>query len=310
MNNNIFYFASVFSNRKSWRAFFGKNRLLIPDNINDGQEERFNTTRTIRLTQRYLKQWNVFFNTKKINTIAPYSFHWPAMMKFYIQDLLYNLKVNNTKILHIGHEAELVGEYSFGEKEFYTNRNKLVDICLLKQGGVILVTDSLVKDKTDNTVFKSKDYFFAKDIPVDDSNPLMSSKEWNNTPFHFFSKGFSKREEQFKKGENGYNVIGKYCSKNLCRRFGFLSGALSIDHQFRLPTRLIHNEAPYLQGMCTGNIVFKLLADELNKNIKKINIYYNNKMYFDQTIEIRYNDSDYEVYDENETMIAFGSITL
>lgn len=310
MDNTALYLASVILNKKSWRAFLGGNRLVIPEATVNGRKEFFDSTRTFRLTEKYLKQWNNFLKSEKINTTLPYSFHWPAMMKFYIRELLYNLKVNNTRVLHIGHEAEVKGTYSFSRDSIYKNRNMLKDIHLLRKGSVVLVTESVVEDTSGNFVFHAADYFHVSDIPENDMRSLSSSEFCDRTPLKFFNKGFGRREQTFKDGGKGYRTINHYFPGNMCLRFGILSGAISLHHQFRLPTRLIYHEMPYLQGMCTGNVIFKLLADELNRDIKKINIYFNNKMYFPGSIELRFNNKHYEVYDERKVMVAFGSVNI
>jgi len=308
MDNTTLYLASIIFNKKSWRAFLGKNRLLIPGIDNDIKNEIFNSTRTFRLTDKYLVQWKNFLRTDKIKTTVPYSFHWPAMMKFYIRDLLYNLKVNNIRVLHIGHEAEVTGNYITGKDSIYKNRNVLKDICLLKKSNAVLVTESFVEDRTGNIIFHATDYFHVTGIPVKDFNTISSSGYCNRTSLNFFGMGFRKREQQFKDGIKGYKTINHYFAANMCFRFGLLSGAVSLHHQFRLPTRLVYNDKPYLQGMCTGNVIFNLLSDGINEDIKKINIYFNNKMYFPQSVELRYNNRFFEVYDEKKTMVAFGRV--
>ena len=72
-------------------------------------------------------------------------------------------------------------------------------------------------------------------------------------------------------------------------------------------TFYFRGEEPFMQGMCSGNIVLKLLHKELGENLDKYSVYFNNKLFFPQTVELRCDDTDFELYDEKENMIAFGS---
>jgi hypothetical protein len=308
MDNTVSYLASVILNIKSWRAFLGSNRLLIPESVMANRNNIFVSTRSFRLTEKYIAQWKKFLQNDKIKTTDPYSFHWPAMMKFYIRELLHNLKVSNIRVLHIGHEAEITGNYTPGKESVYKNRNRLKDICLLKKRCAVLVTESFVEDKDSNIIFHATDYFHVADIPDNDFKILASSEFPANSSLKFLNTGFRMREQKFKDCGKGYKAVNYYFTANMCLRFGLLAGAISLHHQFRLPTRLIYNEMPYLQGMCTGNVVLSLLTHGLNKNITKINIYFNNKLYFPQSVELRYNNRHFELYDEKKIIVAFGNI--
>jgi hypothetical protein len=58
--------------------------------------------------------------------------------------------------------------------------------------------------------------------------------------------------------------------------------------------------------MCTSNIVLKILCDELGEDIRHFSVYFTNQLAFPQRIEIRCDDSRFEVFDEANTMVAYG----
>ncbi len=307
MDNKIKYFGSMIFNRKVWRTVFGPHKLTIPKQGNDSNQKHIQHEYEFKLSENYLNEWNELFQTTKSEFVIPYAFYWPWLMKFLMEDLLYDLGLNLRYVYHIGQEAEFTGKYDFGKNAAYINKNSLVDLCPMRKDRLMIVTETTVEKKTGGIIFKSIDYVIVQNIPGEQMASLTTSESWNKTPLTFLESGFRKREPLFSDPKKAGNIASYYCPKNLWLKFGFVSGAISITHGFWLISRYFRGEEPFMQGMCSGNIALKLLSHDLGQKFRKFNIFFNNKLFFPQTVELRCDENHFELYDEKENMVAFGS---
>lgn len=305
MDNKIKYLSSMVFNPKTWQTLFGPHRFRIPEYDSDIKGCGIHHFREFRITDSYLGEWNQLFRGGSSPTIVPYSFHWPWMMEFLMHHLLPQLGLNLRNVLHLRQEAEFLGEYK-NSGSVYSTDNRLTDICLLEKNRIMLVTNTTVADAAGNPIFKSTDFTIVLNVPEDTLEELESSTCWNQTGLEFMKNGFRRKKPIFPGAEDAECRMSFYCDDNFWLRFGIVSGAVSLTHGYWIISRYFRKHEPFLQGMCTANLVLYLLVRELGETLSRFEVSFNDKLYFPQNVELRFDSEDFELFDEQNRQVAFG----
>ncbi len=300
MDHKFQYFTGML-NKKTFKTVFGKHELLIPEKTDHGVESSYEFV----LSESYLGEWNSLFNSEDSESIVPYTYYWPGVIKFSMEKLLCGLGMKMKYALHLGQETEYFRNYVYGA--LYNCKTRLVDICHLNHNRIILITENLIKDDEGNTVLKSTDYTFMPEIGQEAVDKLNASTSWNKHSLEMLTNGLKKKKPLFAEAAKAKKKATYYCPKNLWWVFGSVSGGTTLTHGFWLVSKLIRKEEPFMQGMCSGNIVLKFLSQHLGEDLEKFTVFFNNKLFFPQTVELRYDDEHFELYDENNNMVTFGT---
>jgi len=305
MDHKLDYLSKMVFNKNTWKSVLGSHNMRIPEFCSDPLRSEIQHSREFRLTSSYLEEWNLLFGGGSADAIVPYSYYWPWMMEFLMHHLLPSLGLNLRHVLHLRQEAEFVGQYRNGDG-VYRNHQRLIDLCPLEKNRVMLVTETIVTNQTECMVFRARDFTIVLDVPQTSLEALCSSKSWNRTSLGFMKNGFRRKKPIFERARDAPGRCTFYCDDDFWLRFGLVSGAVSLTHGYWLISRYFRKQDPFLQGMCTGNLVLYLLMLELGERLKGFEVSFSDKLYFPQQVELRFDDQEFELFDEKNRQVAFG----
>lgn len=291
----------IFS-KKVMTTIFGKQQFTLPEAVNGVYIPKIHD---FKLSESYRDEWNRMFNTQHAHEILPYSYYWPWMMDYIMKNLLPGLGISLKNVLHLGHEACVMDNFSSLQASRNTMKNSLVDLCALSKNKIVLVTETSIVNERDEVLYMAQDYTVALNMSSQAMEMLKNAPQWDHAEVPFRNDSFRNKESRFRTDtEAPYRSY--YCRANLASRFGSVAGALSVTHASVITAKIFRKGKAFLQGMCTANIVIKILCDELNESISDFSIYFTNQLAFPQRIDVRYDDSVFEVFDESNIMVAYG----
>ncbi|WP_459922254.1 hypothetical protein [Desulfatiferula olefinivorans] len=283
-------------------CIFGKQRFRLPEPRNGVY---IPTDHQFTLSDSYLEEWKEMMETPDIKGVPPYSYYWPWMMDFTMKDLLPELGICLKNVLHLGHEARIMPDFASIREKRNRLKNRLVDLCALSKNKIVLVTETTITDENDQILYQARDYTVVLNMKPEEMEMLQRAGNWDHEEIPFRHESFRNKESLFRDDEHA-PFKAYYCMGDLAGRFGSVAGALSVTHASVFTATIFRKGKVFLQGMCTANIVIKILCDELGETLGDFRVYFTNQLPFPQRIEIRYNDSVFEVFDEANTMVAYG----
>lgn len=289
-------------NKKVMSSIFGKQRFTLPESVDGVYIPK---THDFKLSDHYRDEWNVMLNSQQATGVIPYSYYWPWMMDYTMKNLLPDLGICLKNVLHLGHEATVNANFSSIQQSKNRMKNRLVDICALSKNKIVLVTETSIVDDKDAVLYMARDFTVVLNMKSEDMELLNQSPQWDHAEVPFRNESFRNKESRFQTDRTALRG-SFYCEGNLANRFGSVAGALSVTHASVLTAKIFRKGKAFLQGMCTANIVLKILCDELKENVGDFRIYFTNQLAFPQRIEVRYDESSFEVFDESNIMVAYG----
>lgn len=302
MDNKIQYFSGLVNGR-SFKSLFGNQALILPESGDSRHCKPASSMHRIRISKSYIAEWNELFKTEYIVEDVSFMYYWPKMIKFLMHKLLPDLGLNLRNVFHIGHESEIFKPYYLNQKDYYIIKNRLVDLCTLKQDKIILVTETVIESEKGETVYFAKDYTVVMNIMPHEIESVISHPDWNRSSLSFMKDGFRYKKTAL---EFPINEISFNCDNDLALRFGLVAGAVNITHGVWIISRYFKRGNPFLQGTCTANLIIMLLSQNAGEKIKDINVYFNNKLYLPGTVTLRFDKVNFELYDKDETMVSYG----
>lgn len=306
MDNKFKFFTSMIFNKKVIKTIFCKQSLVIPEPVNGIY---IGTTHKFRISDKYLKEWNDLLKSEDTESVVPYTYYWPWLMDWLMKHLLPDLGISLKNVLHMGHDATFSENFSKITSGSYLIKNSLIDLCPLSKNKIDMVTQTLIESEEGELLFKVRDHTIVLNMKDDDMEMLENSEIWDRVAVPFRDDSFRKKESLFN-DSTGCRISRFECKGDIASKFGSVSGALSVTHASVIPAKIFRQGKVFLQGMCTGNIVMKVLAHELKEDIKNFEVYFTNQLVFPQSVEIRFDESRFEVFDESNTMVAYGNRQL
>jgi hypothetical protein len=91
------------------------------------------------------------------------------------------------------------------------------------------------------------------------------------------------------------------------RRYGLVSGDLNLVHTTRTAARVFGFRGAFLQGLGTANHVLADIARHVPDRLETFQILFARPLYLGQTVEIVRDHGSFEVLDQRERVIAYGS---
>jgi hypothetical protein len=91
------------------------------------------------------------------------------------------------------------------------------------------------------------------------------------------------------------------------RRYGLVSGDLNLVHTTRTAARVFGFQGAFLQGLGTANHVLADIARHVPDPLETFQILFARPLYLGQTVEIVRDHGSFEVLDQRERVIAYGS---
>lgn len=306
MDNKFKFFTSMVFNKKVIKTIFRKQKFVIPEPVNGVY---IGTTQQFNISDNYLKEWNDLLKSDDATNLIPYTYYWPWLMDWLMKNLLPDLGISLKNVLHMGHDATFSENFSKIKNGNYIIKNYLKDLCPLSKNKIDMVTETVIESEEGEIIFHVRDHTIILNMKDEDMEMLQHSEIWDTVDVPFKDDSFRRKDSVFKDSTDCR--ISKFeCKGDIASKFGSVSGALSITHASVIPAKIFRQGKIFLQGMCTGNIVMKVLAHEFNEDIKNFEVYFTNQLAFPQVVEIRFNDSRFEAFDESNTMVAYGTRKL
>lgn len=303
MDNKFKFFASMIFSRKVLKTVFTKQKFKTPDLV-DGVY--CGGTYKFSISDNYLNEWNEFLETENPKEIIPYTYYWPWLMDWLMKVLLPGTGINLSNVLHMGHDATFSPNFSRMKSGTHILKNRLVDLCPLSKNKIDLVTETTIETEDGELLFKVTDHTIVLNMKDEDMELLKESPEWDHADVPFRHDSFRKKEALF--ADSTDCKISKYYLKpDIAGVFGKVAGALSVTHASKFTASIFRQGKAFLQGMCTGNIVLKVLCNEAGESLEQFDVFFTNQLEFPQEIDIRFNDNRFEVFDEANIMVAYGN---
>ncbi|MCP3927446.1 MAG: hypothetical protein GY714_33220 [Desulfobacterales bacterium] len=303
MDNRFKFFTSMVFNKNVFKTVFRKQNFIIPKPVNGvyvGASKQF------KISKDYLNEWNELLNSEGNSKVIPYTYYWPWLMDWLMKKLLPELGLNLRNVLHTGQEAEFPQNFANVVKESNVVKLKLIDLYPLKRNKIDMVTLTVVESKDGEVLFRAIDHTIILNMKNSDMEALKKSDIWGKVDVPFKNNSFRNKESKFSDSKN-CGISEFYCKKNIASKFGSVSGALSVTHATILTAKIFRQGKVFLQGMCTGNIVMRALFHQLKEDVSNFEVYFTNQLPFPQTVEVRFDETDFEVFDESNTMVAYGT---
>ncbi len=302
MDHKFKFFSSMIFSRKVMGTIFGKQEFTLPEAINGIYIPR---NHQFQLSDSYRDEWNNLLTTRHHRGVLPYSYYWPWMMDYTMKNLLPDLGIALKNVLHLGHEARIGEDFESIRQNMSVLKNRLVDLCALSKNKIVLVTETAIEDEKGKVLYLARDFTVILNMKSHEMDMLKNTPVWDHEEVPFRTESFRTRASQFRDDRNARRK-SFYCNADLANRFGSVAGALSVTHASVLTAKIFRQGKVFLQGMCTANIVLKILCDELSEDVSNFSIYFTNQLPFPQRIEVRFDDTVFEVFDESNTMVAYG----
>ncbi len=100
-----------------------------------------------------------------------------------------------------------------------------------------------------------------------------------------------------------------YISANLPKRYGITSGDRNIVHTSAWVARLFGYDRPFIQGLCTANLIMSELC-RAGIKLQHFSITFGRPVFLKSKVFLCYTDKEYRLQDEDKNILCFGQINL
>lgn len=294
---------SYFSNFHYWgvKSVLKKQELKFPQK--DGVRNLF----IFRLTEKYVKEWSDLYAMDKDTHNLYLTYQWPWVIQGLMETLIPDLGVNLKNYLHLGEEGKFINSFTPGHEYIVTNR--LLDVCGTDRNRIIIISGTTVREDTGKKIYTCKDYSWVGNISEKDMRLLQASSYYNQMSIDPVSQLGMRMKNPQLTNKKDYQVYNLHFHDKMGVRFGIVSGALNPTHTYKSISPLFGHKKPFVQGMCTGNVIIKAFTQDLGEKIDNCSMFFCGKIFLPQDLELRYNKTDYELFSRDNKVVAFGSRT-
>lgn len=306
MDNKLLYFTQF--HYHAAQSLFNNQKLVIPKPVPETNSIRnqISCFYDFKITEAYRNEWKELMKINNNDTFVPFTYHWPWTITGLVEHLLPGLGLSLKNYLHVGQKIDYLGSYSTSSQMRYTNWNTLVDLCPVGKDRMAIISESSVHDQTGKIIVKTLDYSYVLKMTPEEINALSTFNYCNRTDVSVLRNNFSGRIPRF--AQSGYKYSDSFfCYEGMGIRYGCVSGALNTTHTFKTISPLFGHKRPFLQGMCTGNIVLSLICMKFGRELDHFEVFFNNKLFTPQKVELRFDEREFELFDESGKVVSFGT---
>jgi len=238
------------------------------------------------------RRWHRLYNVPE-NIHVPFTVHGYSgavgMMK-----LLKELGVNFRHLLHLKSEIEIYGEMQTGES--YIVDFEFEDVLRIKADkAAIIGTVKITKNGV--TLLKMRDHFVIKEVPVPDLEKLKADETGQ-------FKGITRIPA---KPMDGAVLRELFIEGHFAKDYGRASGDKNIVHTTIFASRLFGYSRPFIQGLCTANLILSKLSMD-GVNLKYFSIVFCRPVYLRSTVFLNYTENEYRLTDRKGQVLCFGDL--
>lgn len=244
-------------------------------------------------------RWHDLFRVSESRDLG-LSYFWYASELFYLT-IMKEFGFHYRNILHLSHERIFTNSLKIGEQ--YNVEMTLDDIVRHSKDRIVFVMKTVLRDSLNEIYSITKDTIFLKNVSEDFLRYLDTCEEFGKNDLSEI-RGISKRKTQIEGGD----VHEFYVSKKLGREYGRVSGDLNPLHTSISTAKIFGFKNAFLQGVCTANIAIKFLSSKME--IEKVKVILSKPLYLKQKIQVIVGNEFFEVMDQANDLVAFGSYSL
>jgi len=238
--------------------------------------------------RRWHKLYNVPENIHVPFTVYGYS-GAVGMMK-----VLKELGVNFRHLLHLKSEIHICGEMQAGES--YVIDFEFDDVLRIKADKAAII--GTVKVKKDDRIFlEVRDHFVIKEAPESDLAKLRFDETGQ-------FRGITRIPA---KPMDGALIREMFIEGHYAKDYGSASGDKNIVHTTAFTSRLFGYRRPFIQGLCTANLILSRLSID-GVNLEYFSIVFCRPVYLRSTVFLHYTRSEYRLMDREGRVLCFGDI--
>lgn len=281
LSYNWFYYTSAI------KGVFRKHRL-------DFKKPRYGRDSNFVYLESTRRRWHRLYN-------VPEDVHVPFTVYGYsgavgMMKILKELGVNFRHLLHLKSEIHISGEMHAGES--YIIDFEFDDVLRIKADKAAIT--GTVKVKKDGIILlEVRDHFVIKEVPESDLDRLK-----NDETGQF--KGITRIPA---KPMEGAAVRELFIEGHFARDYGSASGDKNIVHTTTFASRLFGYRRPFIQGLCTANLILSRLCIE-GAELKYFSIVFCRPVYLRSTVFLNCTDTEYRLLDRKGRVLCFGDIIL
>ncbi len=238
------------------------------------------------------RRWHRLYNVPD-NVYVPFTVYGYSgavgMMK-----ILKELGVNFRHLLHLKSEIQIFGEMQTGES--YVVDFEFDDVLRIKADKAAIIGTAKVK-KNDKVLLEVRDHFVIKEAPESDLDKLKSDETGQ---FRGITRIPAKPME-------GAEVRELFIEGHYARDYGSASGDKNIVHTTALASRLFGFRRPFIQGLCTANLILSRLCMD-GVSLGYFSIVFCRPVYLRSTVFLNYTENEYRLMDRKGRVLCFGNI--
>jgi hypothetical protein len=238
------------------------------------------------------RRWHRLYN-------VPDGVHVPFTVYGYsgavgISKVLKELGVNFRHLLHLKSEMHIFEEMQAGES--YVVDFEFDDVLKIKAGKAAII--GTIKVKQNNRVFlEVQDHFVIKEVPESD---LAKLKPDETGQFRGITRIPAKPMD-------GAVLRELFIEGHFARDYGSASGDKNIVHTTAFASRLFGYRRPFIQGLCTANMILSRLCMEGVK-LSYFSIVFCRPVYLKSRVFLNYTASEYRLTDSKGRVLCFGDL--
>ncbi|HNX23216.1 MAG TPA: MaoC/PaaZ C-terminal domain-containing protein [Spirochaetota bacterium] len=238
------------------------------------------------------RRWHRLYNVPE-NVYVPFTVYGYSgavgMMR-----ILKELGVNFRHLLHLKSEIRIFGEMKAGDS--YVVDFEFADVMRIKADKAAIIGTVKVK-KNGTVLLEVRDHFVIKEVPKPDLEKLKFDETGQ-------FKGITRIPA---KPMEGALVRELFIEKHYARDYGSASGDKNIVHTTPLTSRLFGYRRPFIQGLCTANLILSKLSMD-GVNLSYFSIIFCRPVYLRSTVFLNYTGSEYRLMDRKGRVLCFGNI--
>ncbi len=238
------------------------------------------------------RRWHRLYNVPS-NVYVPFTVYGYSgavgMMK-----ILKELGVNFRHLLHLKSEIHIFGEMQAGES--YIVDFEFDNVLRIKADKAAIIGTVIVK-QNDRVFLEVRDHFVIKEVPASDLENLKSDETGQ-------FKGITRIPS---KSMEGAQIIEMFIKGHYARDYGSASGDKNIVHTTTLASRLFGYRRPFIQGLCSANLILSELS-MAGVRLNYFSIVFCRPVYLKSTVFLHYKGNEYRLLDRKGNVLCFGEI--
>ena len=257
----------------------------------------------LRVSREDQKQWFELLGTTAAEERAPFPYYI-SNGTFVLMNAVNEIGINFRHLLHLKVEMVIATDGPPLEPETdYTTTSRIVDMIHLSKDRVALVWQSRF-ERDGQLVMTLKDYFVVLNIAPEYVEALKNNERYGkHDPAQF--AGIRTRQAKLRSVPASARVTFPL-ERDTGVRFGRVSGDMNPVHTTRIAARLFGYPRPFVQGLYTASMVLKTLTGRTTKSLSRFSIIFCNPAFLEQTMTLAWSDTEFEVWDEQDTIVACG----